>query len=477
MKMKNAHTIALQHTKYLILFILLFSNFAYGKSDSLMYRLDYTGVISSGDHAPFWLQSNRFGKISPDPFSSNLGASVYKDIKEDALFDYGFNADFLIRTGNLQNTEVLIQQLYFQAKWWIFDLTLGAKELYHGCHPSSLTSGGYLFSGNARPMPGITAGIEDFTFVPFTKNLLEIKGALSHKWFVDGVYAPGIFLHHKYLYARIGGNFPVRLQVGLDHAAQWGGNIPGNGEQKFNYENYKSIFFGHSGGEGTNISEQINALGNHIISEHIKFEVQLSSFDLDLYWQTVAEDGPIRLLPWQAMNRKDGLWGFSISNEKFPYINEFIYEFFNTLDQSGPWHDKDGIVYGGSDSYFTNGIYKNDWTHFGRTIGNPLILSPVFNKDGSFRIIYNDVQAHHLGMKGNINGINYRMLGTFSSYYFNNEDPAYPNTSWLLEISKKFENLGNTEFSISAAGDSGEIPGKTFGLMFSVRKNGILFQR
>jgi hypothetical protein len=475
--MKDTHTIVLRKTSWLVLTLLIISNFTFSQSDSLMYRLDYTGVISSGEHAPFWLQSNRFGKISPDPLSSNLGASVYKGLNKNALFDYGFNADVLIRTGNLQKTEILIHQLYLQAQWWIFDLTLGAKELNHGCHYSDISSGGYLFSGNARPMPRITAGIEDFIFVPFTKNLLEIKGGLSHGWFMDDVFAPGIFLHHKYMYARIGGKFPVRLQVGLDHAAQWGGNIPGNGEQKFNYENYKSIFFGHSGGEGTNLSEQINALGNHIISEHIKLEFRLKPLDINIYWQTVAEDGPVRLLPWKAMNRKDGLWGIALNTHNFPYINEFIYEFFNTLDQSGPWHDKDGIVYGGRDSYFTNGIYQNDWTHYGRTIGNPLILSPVFNKNGSYRIIYNDVQAHHFGAKGNIAGFNYRILGTFSRYYYDNTDPAYPNTSWMLEISKKIKKLGNTEFSLSMAGDSGEIPGKTVGLMFSVRKNGILFQR
>ena len=176
------------------------------------------------------------------------------------------------------------------------------------------------------------------------------------------------------------------------------------------------------------------------------------------------------------MNRKDGLWGISLTNHQFPYVSELVYEFFNTLDQSGPWHDKDGIVYGGNDSYFTNEIYRNDWTHFGRTIGNPLILSPVFNKNGSYRISYNDVQAHHFGIKGDIIGFNYRMLGTFSRYYYNNKGPAYLNTSWMFEVSKKIERLGNTEFSLSMGGDTGEIPGKTVGLMFSIRKNGILFR-
>lgn len=476
--MRNIKSTTRQCYKWIFLTLLLLQQIAYGQHNELKYQLDYNGILSTGEHAPFWLQTNKFGKIANDPFSTNLGASIYKELtQKDALFDYGFNADIQLRTGNLQKTEVYIQQLYLQSRWWIFDLTIGAKESNHGCISSPISSGNYLFSNNARPMPKITLGIENFITVPYTYDLLEIKGGLSHGWFADGVYAPDIYLHHKYAYGRVGGKWPVRLQVGLDHAAQWGGNLPVDGKQKFSFENYKAIFFGHSGGEGSNRSEQINALGNHLISVHIKLEATIKDIELAAYWQTLSEDGPIRILPWQAMNKKDGLWGISVQNNKLPFINSFVYEFFSTLDQSGPFHDRDGIVYGGNDSYFTNGIYKNDWTHYGRTIGNPLILSPVFNKNGSYRIMYNDLRAHHVGLSGNVKGFSYRLMGTFSNYYFNNKAPAIPNTSWLLEINKTFKKISDTEFSISFAGDSGVTPGKTSGLLFSVRKNGILFQR
>lgn len=464
--------------KTLVFILTMISTFAFSQNDSIQYRVDYAGVVASGDFAPFWFQSKQFGKISQHPFSTNLGASIHKSLNnKKALFEYGFNADFLVRTNNIEKTEVYFQQLYLQARFWIFDMTVGAKEVFHGCHDPRLSAGGYLFSENSRPMPRITAGIEEFRAIPLTWNLLEIKGAISHGWFADEVFAPGIFLHHKYMFLRLGGKFPVRLQVGLDHAAQWGGEIPGNGEQKLNFQNLKTIFFGKSGGDDSHMSEQINALGNHIVSEHIKLELELNNYDVNFYWQTLAEDGPIRILPWLAVNRKDGLWGLNVRNNQLPFINGFVYEFFSTLDQSGPWHDKDGIVYGGRDSYFTNGIYQNDWAHFGRTIGTPLILSPVFNRDGSYRIIYNDLQAHHFGIDGHFSGFNYRMLATFSRYYINNLNPAHPNTSWLIEISKKFTNLSNTEFLVSVGGDTGEIPGKTSGLMFSVRKNGILFRK
>lgn len=448
------------------------------RNDSIHYKVDLSGTASSGDFAPFWFQSMHFGKVLQHPFSNNLGMSVYKNLSnQNALFDYGFNADVLLRTNYADVTEAYFHQLYAQARFWIFDLSIGAKEMQHGFHHRELSAGSYLFSQNARPIPGITAGIEEFRTIPFTYDLLEIKGGLTQGWFADQVYAPDIMLHHKYMYLRLGGKFPVRLQYGLDHAAQWGGAVAENPNPKFNLRDFKKIFLGKSGGEDTHLSEQINALGNHIISIHAKLEVNLPNTNIDLYWQTLSEDGPIRLLPWLAPNWRDGLWGIALRNKNFPYLKGFVYEFISTLDQSGPWHDKDGIVYGGGDSYFTNGIYHNDWTHFGRTIGTPLVLSPVLNKDGSARIFYNDLRAHHIGINGTIAGFDYRLLGTYSQYYINNEPPPMPNFFWMLEAGKKIEKWADTELLLSLGGNVGEIPGKTTGIKLSIRKTGTLFPR
>lgn len=446
------------------------------QKSSIRYGIDYYGIVSTGDYAPFWFQSNRFGIISEQPFSTNVGLSLTKSMDApEALFDYGFSADVMAGAASGKGTNLFIKQLYLQGRLWIFDLTAGIKEKTTGISDSELSTGDFLLSGNARPIPQITAGIEKYITIPYTFDLLEIKGAISQGWFSDRVFAPDIMLHHKYLYARLGGNLPVHLEYGLDHFAQWGGNIPGNGNQKFTLENFKTIFLGRSGGEDSNRSEQINAMGNHIIETHFKLEAAIKDFKINAYWQNIMEDGPIQFLPWLAMTKRDGLWGVNISNKKLPYVNGFTYEFFRTLDQSGPWHDKDGIVFGGNDGYLKNGIYQNDWTHYGRTIGNPLILSPVYNTDGSFRIRYNHVSAHHFGLSGNICGFSYKTLGTFSKYYIANLDPAHYNTSWLVEISKYLNKPADTKISVSFGGDTGLLPGKTTGLMLTLSKTGILF--
>lgn len=442
------------------------------QASRLRYDLQYQSVGSDGIFAPFWLQSKHYGSVSQAPFSTNLRSGIFKDIDgSDRLFDYGFGIDAILQTSPLQPSEAWLQQFYAEARFWIFDLRIGTKEEYHGVHNPRLSAGGYIMSENARPMPKITAGIEQFTSVPYTANLIDFKGAVTQGWFSDEVWAPDIYLHHKYLHLKLGGKWPVRLQLGLDHVAQWGGKIPGNGDQSLNFQNFKTIFFGKSGGEDSNVSEQINALGNHIIAEHIRLEATINNYDVHLYWLTVAEDGPIRILPWQAMNRKDGLWGLSVTSDKCPFFRGFVYEFFNTLDQSGPWHDKDGIVYGGMDSYFTNGIYRNGWTHFGRTIGTPLILSPVFNTNGSYQIKHNTLQAHHFGFEGGWSEYSVRTLATFSRYYINNQTEIIPNQSWMFEITR---NFGTSSLSLSLGADTGELPGKTAGAMMTFRRIGIL---
>lgn len=442
------------------------------------YHVKYTGIASTGEFAPFWFHSKNYGRLSEQPFSSNLELSAFRDISlSKKNLDIGFGADLDLRTSFSNSTDLFIQQLYLQGRWKIFDLMIGIKEEKNGFQNYPLSMGGIVFSENARPFPKITAGIERFTFVPYTFNMLEFKGAITHGWFADNIYGSGIMMHHKYLHLKLGGNLPVRLSTGLDHVAQWGGKIPETGETKFSLENFKTIFMGRSGGVDSNPGEQVNVLGNHIISQYLKAEVDIKQFKINAYWETITEDPPFRIFQWLANTRRDGLWGISVRNKDLPFVQGLVYEFLSTVDQSGPWHDKDGVVYGGMDNYLYNFLYHNGWTHFGRTIGTPMIISPVLVKNGPVNIQFNFVQSHHLGLEGKISDFKYRFLGTFSNYYINNFPPAIPNFSWMLEVNKSFSKLDNMEFSISIGGDKGAMTGNSTGLLFSVRKSGILFPK
>jgi hypothetical protein len=456
----------------------LLSTVAKAQSDTIKYEVSFTGVGSTGAYAPFWLQSNNYGQISASPNSANINVGFSKDFnKKSAVFDYGFKADVLLQTYD-NMTKAYFHEAYLKARLFVFDMVVGAREEHLGTQDSSLSCGGFLFSKNARPMPKITLGIERFTPVPFTKGYMEVKGAVAHGWFTDNIAVTNLLLHHKYIYFRVGGRLPFHFQYGVDHVAQWGGNVPGIGQQPTSLSDYLKIVMGGSGGSTATTNDQINALGNHIISQSMKVDYRISEFTICGYWQNISEDSPKFMT--NTMNKPDGLWGVAIRNNKFPIIKGLVYEYLNSTDQSGPFHDKDGIVYGGADGYFTNGIYHNGWTYFSRTIGTPFISSPIYNIDKEYYTENNRVQVHHIGLEGVVLGYNYKALCSFSKNYGNYWAP-YPemirNTSLLLEVKKQFPKLSNIELGCSVGADIGKLYGNSVGCMVSVRKRGNLFSR
>ena len=457
---------------YYSLFLFLFPFVLSAQNDTIKYDVSVLGVASTGAYSPFWINSKQYGKISDDPFSTDIMVGVYKNFSQkSSLFDYGFTANALLQTDNI-HTKVYFHELYAKARLSVFDLAVGAREEHLGNQDSTLSCGGLLFSQNARPMPKISVGIEHFTAVPFTFGFLEVKGALVHGWFTDNSNAQNAFLHHKYAYFKLGGRLPVHFQYGFDHVAQWGGFIPSLGQQPTSLKDYKIIFFGKSGGSDALVTDQINALGNHIISQSMKLEADVSDFKMSLYWQNVSEDGPIKKM-WNSMNRFDGLVGFSVRNNNFPFVKAILYEFLNTQNQSGPFHDQDGIVYGGADSYFSNGVYQSGWSYFSRTIGTPFIFNQLRDKDLQTN---NRVLVQHFGIEGNVSGYQYKAMSSFSKNYGTYYMPLMiNNVSAILEVKKHFPKLSNVELGCSVGVDIGKLYGNSFGAMFSVRKTGDLF--
>ncbi|HEY5592334.1 MAG TPA: hypothetical protein VIK55_15130, partial [Paludibacter sp.] len=139
-------------------------------------------------------------------------------------------------------------------------------------------------------------------------------------------------------------------------------------------------------------------------------------------------------------------------------------------------HDKDGLIYGGADNYFNNGVYQTGWSYYSRTIGTPFITSPAYNKNGETYTLNNRVQVHHFGIEGDIVGYQYRALSSFSKNYGTYSSPIMKdNTSMLLEVKKQFPKLSNIEFGCSVAADFGTLFGNSVGCQFSIRKTGNLF--
>ena len=455
--------------------------------DSLVYRVETAAIASAGGRAPLWLHANRYGLYSQGPFSWTTRAEAGKELSRDGRWlDYAFKLSGVLRVGN-EGAKPYLHEYYARARAWGFlDIAVGAREEHLGALDPVLSSGGLLFSRNARPMPKIVAGIEDYTGIPFTQGFVQVRGALVHGWFNDPRYVQGAMLHHKYAYVKLGGRWPVNIQYGFEHAAQWGGTSPVYGRQASGLRDWWRIFLGKSGTDASNDNEYRNAAGNHLLSQTLRLDVRVAGVTLSGYWQNLTEDPPIKFIG-KTMNAADGLWGVSLRSERWPVLRGIVYEYVNTTDQSGPYHDKDGIIYGGADNYYMNSIFRTGWSYFGRTIGTPFITPTVHTGGGDWRMVNNRVQVHHVAAEGRIAGCDWRTMVSVSRAYGTYREPlASPQTctSALLEVSRVMPRWWGLEIGCSIGADFGQMPvvdgaryftgGNAAGVCLSVRKTGTI---
>lgn len=457
------------------------------KGDTLHYTAELLGMASSGTYAPFWLQSNRNGNIAASPYSGNISAGIYKPATQaKRWYDYDFAVQL---TGRLQSNLPTIfvpyqklgtgyfNQLYAHIRLYCVDITAGIKPIVYESVDPLLSSGSMIFSGNSQPIPRITIGIDNYIPFPGTYGYMELKGGITHAWMTDNVYITNSRLHHKFAALRFGGKLPINISYEFHHAAQWGGVSPiyGNLNGSDWSQSFLNIFLALGG--GTTSNDQLNAEGNHLTSQQLAITAKGEEWTITAYWQDFAESN-FSLLGLEQ-NIADGIWGISVQQSKWPYIQGFIYEYMNTTDQSGPWHDRDGLCYGGNDLYYQNSIYKNGWNYFYRSLGTPFITSPFYNTDGTIYTLNSRVRLHHVGVRGDIYGFKYRLLCSYVRNFGNDNTSKQllsTNTATLLEVTKYVEKAWGLDFGLSLAGDFGTQFGNQFGAMITIRKQGIITQ-
>jgi hypothetical protein len=437
-----------------------------------------TGISSAaavGNHAPFWIVSNRQGKFLPEKFAGSVMMGLFSEDDKGRIIDYDYGLEIYARHGN--KGDLWLHQAFAGITLYDFlRLQLGMKEEIVGSAEPSLSSGSVIWSSNARPMPKVSIGIPDYVPLPYTAGYVEMKGLLAHGWFEEERFVRDVWLHHKNAYIRFGGPFPVSFHYGFNHYAQWGGQSP-RFEEPFpsDLRSFFRVFLNRSGSDedpGTPEGWIINRFGNSIGSRNYGLDLNLPAFSAGLYQQDIFEDGS----GMRKQNFPDGLWGAWI---RFPEGNRIlqavVYEFLHTTNQSGPYHDIDGDTLGGNDNYFNHGHYQSGWTRFKYTIGTPLITSPVFNDPLTRQIINNRVIAHHLGFEGGLTAnLSYRNLVTFSRNFGTYSRPfnkRREQLSWMLELNATSLFL-NFDAGITFAADIGEMYGNNFGLFLTLRQSG-----
>lgn len=457
----------------ILVFAIVFVTYNVTKAQTIKlpsYILETGGSISTGRQSPFWLVSNQFGKQSVNPVSGFFSAQLKTTEDTSKAFDYDYGMELFDRFDG--DNRFWIHQAYFKARLHFMYLRIGKCEETFGNQDELLSSGAYLFSENARPIPRIHVSTNDYVVVPFSANLVEVKGGISHGWFGEkDQYVAGAYLHHKYAHIRFGERrYRFSINLGFHHAVMWGGISPDSGKLPRNWNAFGSVIAGKMGNNTGPVNEQINSIGNHLGSYSIGVDYKMENKTLHFYWQTMLEDKNGRVgIDWK--NKGDGLWGISLNRQVYSGgIQRIMLEFFNSTSQSGD------PAKSGNDNYFNNYLYRSGWTYHKMTIGTPLITSAIFTNRTPDMENYLDNNSIRALIGGMIYKINERLITIRLAYTKNFGTKSLPYTPPKHQLyssiefdypSLRFENL---LFSWQAAFDIGSHLGNNAGLMVKIRK-------
>ncbi len=379
-----------------LLFIAVLPAAAQEKDNAaIRYELETEGMISTGKTLPFWMRTNQYGEVPLESGIVTFRGQLRKDYeKQDGKknrFSYGYGLRGVANVG--RTNELLLPEIYGKVRFGAIELYAGRRREIMGLVDSTLSSGSYIWSGNALPIPKVQISIPNYT--PILKNgLIAVKGNFAHGWFGNDIHTKNYWLHQKSLYIRLGK--PVwhfKMHAGINHQSQWGGKPAEpyidkqTGSLITKYGTNKSAFLNtvlgipippdedpNVFGEGS-LNEGGNRLGNHLGTLDVALEYDSPKANILLYRQSIYEDGSLYYLS----NIKDGLNGIAITRKEATQgILKVVLEYLHTVNQGGSLGSgHSGAVIPelrGSDNYFYNTIYKDGWTYKGRTLGTPFIM-------------------------------------------------------------------------------------------------------
>ncbi|MDR1331967.1 MAG: capsule assembly Wzi family protein [Tannerella sp.] len=468
--------------------------------DCTLYNISTSASFSTGGQTPFWMVSNRYGLVPLKANNGYLQAQVYHYQPLGGKFSLHAGIDMVAATPRYRN--VYVQQLFAEVAYGrLLHLSVGSRGNvdyeadYHASLPdASLSSGDMVLSPNARPIPEINIYAPRFLPVPWTNDWLQIRGnfAVGRSFDTDYLtsfvrtkqnYNRDVLWHHKSVYVRMKdmkGHFPFSMTVGIRHVAQWGGvsTSPAAGVQPHSLKDFVRVVVGQSGGSDATASDQINVLGNHYGTYDFGLGYERPEASLLVYYQHFFDDAS----GMEFYNGLDGLMGVQLNLHRRGALNRVLVERLYTLNQSGPFHfiDFDHDRYpgygGGGDNYYNNGEYVTGASYFNRSTGSPLLISPEYNRSGELGFRHNRIVAWYAGAEGDLAGnVSYRLR---CSTVESRGTPYAPTLKKLhahsLAATVTYRCRSAWLFSVTLAGDRGDLLGDHVGIGFSVARRGFL---
>jgi hypothetical protein len=419
------------------------------KSAQAEFNVSFNSYASTGRALPFWFTSNQNGAFtSENGYYQLLRAGFARGLIADSTKKWNFNYGTSIIAGMGSKTDFQFNQYWIGAQYKWLVVKIGAKNDSVRFAGLSHTNGNMIWSGNARPLPGITFSTNGFVPLFSQNKWFTVKALYEENFLSDKRDMKNAMLHHKYLYGRATLN-KWKFTLGIDHWVYWGGTSRTLGSTP-GIASYLRYIFALKGGANASGSDQANAAGNSIGMYVAEVEKNIGGNTLTFYWNHPYEDRS----GLELANMPDGVWGLHYGNKnRGAFLTDFVYEFMSTLNQSGTYHLQPsgvpGVLTGrGRDNYFALGIgsgpgfYSSGHVHYNKMMGTPLFV-PVIGADGISKGFDNTrIEMHHVGIGGTLaDRLTWRSLMTWSRSFGTYETP-YP------EPISQFSCLGELNYRL-----------------------------
>lgn len=403
-----------------------------GKAQSAEKKTKYTveagTFFATAGTNPFWVRANQYGELPLASSGFTVRAQLQRDYapRADKKFSYGYGVRAVVNAG--ATNQFLFSEAYGKVRYGAFEVYAGRRREVVGLVDSVLSSGSYIWSGNALPMPKIQISIP--TYAPILKNgLLAIRGSYAHGWFGTGDSVANYYLHQKSFYVRLGKpDWRIKIHAGFNHQVQWGGTVlyprfdSGVRITQFgqDWQSYVFVVTGKSLYDDKSqyaqdtltiknnaaSAEGGNRVGNHLGTLDLGIEYEDDHNRWFFYRQSIYEAGALFYLN----NIADGLTGLSLNRKHVKQgIQRIVLEYLHTSSQGGPLSSgRAGTIpqLRGYEDYFNNGRYIDGWVYNHQTIGTPFIMPlnyttglPQDLAKNPHYIVNNRVNALTLGVK------------------------------------------------------------------------------
>ncbi|PRY44208.1 capsule assembly protein Wzi [Spirosoma oryzae] len=471
-------------------------------------RVEIGGYGVNGAQMPFWLRSNQWGAVPLNGSAGTVRAGIWGDYNgggrpgstqadssaSGSKFGWSYGLDVVGNSG--LNPKVLLPEAYAGIRFGKFELFAGRRRQIVGLCDTLLTSGSYIWSGNALPLPKIQFGT--IGYVPIFKGVLAFNASYNHGWFANTdasgreLIVRNSYLHQKTLYVRLGKpTWAFRLYGGVNHQVQWGGYAPSlpaglanNGDLPSSLRAYQYVVTAQAYPDfiiDPNLStiDVLNRVGNHLGSIDVGADINIGSFNLLMYRQSLVESGSIFYLT----SIIDGLNGIRLRNNQpgdgLLTVDNVLFEFFYSKSQGGPEFVLEDPQRRGKVNYFNHSQYQDGWIYQNHTIGTPFLTPQTDVRPGlqtGRAIVNNRVALWHGGLSGRLaQRVQWQLKLSYSQNLGTYDSPYPANTNQFSGILSAgapltLPVLGDCDLSASAAYDQGKLFYNATGFFASLRK-------